>query len=114
MERERRKGWGAGVGASGDAHGVHDVVLLDLLHDVDALIDFAEYGVHAVEVAGVVLTQHHEELAAARVLTGVSHRESADFVLLRIAGGFALDLVARSSGADARIAGGEVARVWIA
>src|SRR6185369_16613270 len=42
------------------------------------------------------------------------HRERADFVFLRIAGGLALDLVARTSGADARIAGGQVAGVGIA
>src|SRR3569833_3022570 len=98
----------------GDADGVHHVVLRDLLHDVDALGDLAEDRVHAVQVARVVLAEHHEELAAARILAGVRHRERADFMLVRVAGRLALDLPARTAGADTRIAGGKVARQRIA
>ena len=76
--------------------------------------DLAEHGVNAVQVPGVGFAEHHEELAAAGVLAGVRHGERADGVLVRIAGGLALDLVAGTAGADARIAGGQILRQRIA
>src|SRR5438270_10477848 len=65
-------------------------------------------------MARVVLGEDHEELAAARVLASVRHREGADLVLPRIAGGLALDLPSGTTGADARIALGKVLRQWVA
>ena len=65
-------------------------------------------------VARVVFTQHHEELAAARILAGVGHGERADFVLVGIAGRLTLDLPPGTAGADARIAGREIARERVA
>src|SRR5690606_30191177 len=46
-----------------------------------------------------------EELAPAGVLPRVRHRERAGLVLVRVAGGLALDLPAGPAGADAGIAG---------
>ena len=46
-----------------------------------------------------------EELAAARVLARVRHRQRAGHVLVRVEVRLALDLVARAAGADARLSG---------
>src|SRR4051812_46769577 len=93
-----------------DAHGVHDVVPYDLLHDIDPFRDLAEHGVHAVQVARIVLAQDHEELTAAGVLAGVRHRERTDFVLVGVAGSLALDLVAGTARADSWVAGRKILR----
>src|SRR5678815_797045 len=79
---------------SGDADGVHHVVLLDLLRDIDALRHLAEHRVHAVQVPRGVLVEHDEELAAPGVLAGVRHRERAELVLSRVSLRLALDHVA--------------------
>ena len=55
-----------------------------------------------------------KELAAARVLAGVGHRESADLVRPRIAGCLALDFIAGAARTDAGIAGGQITRVRVA
>src|SRR5690348_7585693 len=102
---------GGGSGAArplGNADAVDDVVLLDLLHHVEAVDDLAEDGVHAVQMPATGIVQDDEELAAAGVLARMRHREGANLVRLGIPRGLALDLVARASGADARIAGRQI------
>src|ERR1051325_9973629 len=89
---------------SGNANLGHHIVLLDLLHRVEAFGDLTKNGVDAIEVAGISLAQHHEELAAAGVLTGMRHREGADLVSVRVALGLALDCPARTAGSDPPIA----------
>src|ERR1019366_6384197 len=97
-----------------DAYLFHEIIRLDLLHHVESAGDLAEHCVDTVQVTRVLFAQHHEELAAARVLARVRHRERAHLVRPRVAGGFALDRPARTSRADARVAGGEVSRKRIA
>src|SRR5438270_7325454 len=98
----------------GDADAVHDVVLLNLLHHVDTLDDLAEDRVDAVQVPAVCVVEHDEELAATGVFAGVGHGERADLVRARIAGRLALDLVARTAGADTRITGRKISRIRVA
>src|ERR1035437_830226 len=99
---------------SGNADRGHGVVLLDLLHDVEPVRYLAEHGVHTVQVLGVLLDQHHEELAAAGVLSGVRHAQRADGVLARVARGLALDHPARTARPDAAVASRQVTGVGIA
>src|SRR4029079_12528305 len=95
---------------SSNSDRIHDVVRRDLLHDVDDTRDLAEHGVDAVEVTRVLLAQDHEELTATGILSRVRHGESADLVLVRIVGRFALDLPTRRAGSDAWITGRKIAR----
>src|SRR5450759_5578356 len=94
-------GWGAAT--SGDANLRHDIVGLDLLHDVEARGDLAEHRVHPVEVLRIRLAEHHEELATAGILACVRHGERAHRVLVRIPLGLALDGPSRATSAHARV-----------
>src|SRR5439155_23514155 len=91
------------------AYRVHDVIRANLLHGVETLDHLPEDRVDAVQVPRVRLTQHHEELAAARVLARVRHGQRADLVLPRVARGLALDLVAGAAGSNTAIAFRQVA-----
>src|ERR1019366_889644 len=63
-----------------------------------------------VKVTRVAFIENYEELAAAGVFPRMRHRQRPYFVLMRIAGGLTIDLVARSAGPDAAVAFRKVAR----
>lgn len=93
----------------GDADGGHGIILHDGLHDVEPFDDLSEDGVDAIQVPCIGFTQDHEELAAARVLSGVRHGERADSVPVRVASGFAGNSPSWAARPYAAIAFGEVA-----
>ncbi len=103
--------WSAGARSVliGNADGGHGIILHDGLHDVEPFDDLSEDGVDAIQVPGIGFTQNHEELAAARVFSGVRHGERADGVPVRVASGFAGDSPSWAARADAAIAFGEIA-----
>src|ERR1043165_7690147 len=105
---------GGGGWWSGNANLGHHIVLLDLLHRVEALGDLAKDGVDAVEVLGVRLAQYHEELAATGVFARVRHRQGTDLVGVGISFGLALDRPSRSPCPDLAIAGRKIAPQRIA
>src|SRR5690606_11627785 len=82
--------WVAAEGFLRHPDAVDHVPLPDLHHHVEPFGDLAEDGVHPVEMR--LRGMGDEELATTGVLAGVGHRERAGLVLVRIAGGFALDL----------------------
>ena len=63
--------------------------------------NFAEHGVHPIQVAGVLLVQNDEELTATRVFARMRHRQGSRFVRVRVSLGFALDGVAGAATSDA-------------
>src|ERR1700675_614430 len=75
----------------------YGVVLADLGDYVQSFDHLPKNGVDSVQVLGVLLTEHDEELTPARVLSGVRHRQRANLVLARIPLRFAVDLVARTA-----------------
>jgi hypothetical protein len=58
----------------------------------------------------VGLAQNDEELASARILPRVGHRESTHLVLVRVVSGLALDGVSRAPASDARVIQGQFLR----
>ncbi len=74
---------------------------LDLVHYFNALGHLAKAGVLTVKVRGAFAAMTHKELRSASVRAPVSHGEHAAIVALVAAGGFALDVPARSAGAGA-------------
>jgi hypothetical protein len=90
------------VQGSADSDGRDDVVLLDLVHHIHAFSDLAENGVHLVEMW--LRCVGHEELAAAGVLTGVSHAQGACGVFVGVEVRLTLDLIAWPAGPYAWIA----------
>jgi len=95
------------VNSSLETHSIleHDfgdlVTRANRVDDFESLHNLAEAGVVAVEVRGVLAAVAHEELRTTRIATGVRHREDAAIVTLVAAAHFALDLVARTTGAGA-------------
>ena len=75
------------------------VAAFDGVDDVLPTGDFTEDGVLAVEVRGGAMGD--EELGAVGVRSGVGHREHAGLVVPAVGFAFALELVARVTGAGA-------------
>src|SRR5579885_828567 len=75
------------------------IALFDRVHHILALANLAENGVFSVQPIG----DHggDEKLAAVGIWTRVRHRQRADLVLVRVALGFILETVTRTSAAGA-------------
>lgn len=82
-------------------HFLHHISRLDLVDDFKSFIHFAETGVVAVEVFGVVAVVADEKLRSAGIAARVCHRQYAAVVVLIVAGKFTVDFVARAAGAIA-------------
>src|SRR5258705_13650960 len=87
---------------SRDSNGLDLVVALDGVHDAHPLGDLTKDRVLPLEMAWWRMT--NEELAAARVLAGVRHRECAGDVLGRVLLCLALDRVPGPAGAHGPLA----------
>jgi hypothetical protein len=83
-----------------DHHFFHDIPLTDLIDHIKSFVNFAEDGVIAIEVLGVVTVMTDEELGASGVSAGVGHGENAAVVVLIAAVQFTVDLIARATVAN--------------
>ena len=88
---------------------LNQVALTNCVENIEPIENLAEAGVNAVKVLRVLTVVANEELRAARVLACVSHREHAAVVVLAAAVGLAFNAVARTAGANTRVA--QIARI---
>ena len=70
----------------------------NVIYNFDALNHFAETGVAAIEVLGVLTVETNEELRATCVLACMRHGENASVMILARSRGFALDAIAWPAG----------------
>ena len=81
----------------------------DLINYLDTVCDFTEAGVITIKMLGVLAAVADEKLRASGIATGVSHGEYPAIMVLVITVQFAVNFVARATGA--RHAGRTGARV---
>lgn len=82
-----------------------EVTRTDEIDNLKTFDDASKTGVDTIEMLGVGAVVTDEELAAARVLAGMSHGKDTTVVILHLGLGLALDSPTRTTSADTWVSG---------